>query len=360
MGKGNIAGAPTTSDDDDGTIGVSAGSKKINQGSNEGKQLQALIRILMNNISKGPNWSPKDFGVLSNEDLVLIKSRASFATDVQKRKAGRLLDAKKAQNRIVFLNKMEKLIEKFSEKSTIEDNANSFSSSTLHVATWNMNGGKDKWGSLVGQLKKYDFICLQECGQFPASMVPLEHPDRWIGTGTKDDVSSICALGRWNGLAVLWVHTGGAAGKVESAILTPHKLTGMGIVNSKHVTARCAVGLEIANKIRCYSFHAWSKGGAGNDAESMISAVSNENPSSPIRRWLLAGDFNRQPDNLDAGKLGQTEYTLATTDTATRPNSKKYYDYVIAGWAKANITGKAVPDVQAYSDHNPALFSLSI
>lgn len=233
--QSNYSGDQEESDSDEASPydGIGADSKKIGKRKRAKSRREKIEESEAAKLDKAltalasiPDHPPRTFKELSKitmGQLGLIVAKKSVTSFFHKYKAEQILKEKKGHTLQTTLATLEKRISSFYHVMPVEEADQGFTSNSVQILTWNMNGGGQKWRTLITSksFEGYDFICLQECGPFPGSMKPIWAPG-WKGSSISDATDTL--LGRWDRFNVFWVHTGGAGTKVQTAILTHIRL----------------------------------------------------------------------------------------------------------------------------------------
>lgn len=215
----------------------------------------------------------------------------------------------------------------------------------MRIVTWNMEGGnastENKWntGALnILQNLPADIICLQECGGVPPSATYVGAYDNglelytWGGTRTRP--------GAWI-LFFAWDRGGNRCNLAVVSRTEPEDPRLLYPAGNAH---RPVIGAEY-DGVYVFSIHAIS--GGGWDAQGLLNAVVGEN----LAQWVVAGDFNRIPDNT----FPQGAWIVCPPNGVTRHASERMLDYAVVS---ANYGGQVIGQVLSLqmSDHWPVCF----
>ncbi|WP_327372402.1 proprotein convertase P-domain-containing protein [Streptomyces sp. NBC_01216] len=240
-------------------------------------------------------------------------------------------------------------------------------------ATWNMQGASSssdsKWTNTVARMAaggsnyvEHDVIALQESG--PRTSLP----GTVIDTGILTDYGSrhtyyLYEVRRWRiGTAtrgttvyVTWLDTDPTGNRNNVAFVTHERPTNVTLVSApqadnRNMGMRPALGIQLADGSRFWSFHASSNGdNRSNDAQNMLTEI--QRASSP-GLWAVLGDFNRRPENLTAPPGSQ----IYSSGQGTQQSGGEL-DYMVSndqqnmqGWTGRRLNG-------AGSDHYPVEFA---
>lgn len=224
----------------------------------------------------------------------------------------------------------------------------------MNCFTWNMQGAnyktEDKWNTCVARFiaSGADIVFLQECGSLPASVNNLQNNFmgvnglnccQWLGTSTRPGVSIVFfnadpGAGRCN-LALV----------IRAGVIIQHAYLLYGAL-APHW--RPIIGVQVGGA-SYFCIHSISPGGP--DSRNLLVAASQV--GTP---WMVAGDFNREPDTLapQAGQQWVVCPPRGNTFSVTRPVSR--YDYVVAGQGNA-VVGNVLTEI-VFSDHYPVAYQL--
>ncbi|HEX8674730.1 MAG TPA: endonuclease/exonuclease/phosphatase family protein [Longimicrobium sp.] len=232
----------------------------------------------------------------------------------------------------------------------------------MNITTWNMQGSsartEAKWRTGVHTLLQSaerwrpNVICLQECGSAPPSGRLLFHVPFFSPAGVATTVD-VLAWGGSPTRPAAWVafHQWDIAGhRVNLAVVTRQGVPAAGDVVLQWpagvTTRRPVLGLRTGG-VWVFSCHAMSPGGA--DAPGLLAAARGAAGATP---WVVAGDFNRQPDGFAPMGSVVCPPNGPTYPTAWPVSS---YDYVVRSGA---ISATGVRLSLLMSDHMPVAFVL--
>lgn len=229
------------------------------------------------------------------------------------------------------------------------------------LATWNMQGGdastEHKWNACVLPLltqTEADAVCVQEFGDRPPTADTIAHsfevPDpvapwrhrtvdshRW-GTGP---TTRFVTAYRWDvdgdrsDLAI-------ASGAMPEDVRLLAGLRGG--------RRRPVLGIRLGDAW-VFTLRAVSRGGA--DAPGLIRAVMN----AVGRDFVVAGDFNADPDVLRPRLPAATTLIAPDGNTYSTTDPTARHDYLVAPAGTA-VSGGTVLTGLNYSDHFPVLFGV--
>lgn len=248
-----------------------------------------------------------------------------------------------------------------------------------NVATWNLQGSsassESKWNINVRQLitgsNSADILMVQEAGTLPLSAVATGRMIQPVGVGTPihEYTWNLGTSSRPNNVFIYYSRLDVGANRVNLAIVSRFRAEEAFVIHptTAVLQARPAIGIRIGNDV-FFSVHALATGGT--DAVSLIHNV-NEFFSRDERKrqysWMLVGDFNRSPTNLQnalRADPGVDNHTLIVAPTEPTHRSGNILDYAIlhnatGHEAQLNIGASIMFNQlrsQITSDHYPVSF----
>ena len=217
--------------------------------------------------------------------------------------------------------------------------------SDFKVATWNLQGSsavnESKWNINVRQLlsgeQGADILMVQEAGSLPRSAVRTSRVIQHGGTPIEEYTWNLGTRSRPNMVYIYYSRLDVGANRVNLAIVSRRQADEAFIVHSDSsvLQSRPAVGIRIGTDV-FFTVHALATGGS--DAVSLIRNIFTtftSSPSSPERRgysWMVVGDFNRAPVNLEAALRQEpavSENTIIIAPTEPTHRSGNILDYAI-------------------------------
>lgn len=200
------------------------------------------------------------------------------------------------------------------------------------MATWNIQGGRDRWAGVYKLAEKRDVVALQE--------VPAVPPTAARPVGHHGNVAEY-----------LWKEGSRGWERHLYILTTPSKNLGMVTAWQPHQVVeipsvyRPLLGVvNPANDTMFTSAHAASPG--GNDAAHLV-ALAAANAGG--RHWAIMGDFNREPRTLTIPAGSR----LYNSGKPTQQSGGEL-DYAVSDVQTTHWT--ATVDHNAGSDHWPVLF----
>lgn len=217
--------------------------------------------------------------------------------------------------------------------------------SDYNIATWNLQGSsaanESKWNINIRQLLSgddaADILMVQEAGSLPTSARStgrvVQPPE--VGIPIEEYTWNIGTTSRPNTFYIYYSRLDVGANRVNLAIVSRSRAEDVYVIRSGTtvLTARPAIGIRIGNDA-FLSAHALSP--RGTDAVSLIQNVYSFFNSDPQRNhisWILAGDFNRSPTNLQAALQPEQTVdraTLIIAPTEATHRSGNILDYAIS------------------------------
>lgn len=220
-----------------------------------------------------------------------------------------------------------------------------------NIGTWNLQGSsassESKWNINVRQLligtQAADILMVQEAGTLPATAVRTDRVIQPVGVGTpiEEYTWNMGTRTRPNQVYIYYSRVDVGANRVNLAIVSRNRADAAHIIHSSSsvLTARPAIGIQIGTDV-FFSVHALSP--SGNDAVSLIHNVNTyfSMASRQHLSWILVGDFNRSPTNLQSALASEPSLnnnTLIIAPTEPTHRSGNILDYAVAH----NATGQA-------------------
>ncbi|MFC9582007.1 ricin-type beta-trefoil lectin domain protein [Streptomyces yangpuensis] len=222
--------------------------------------------------------------------------------------------------------------------------------------TWNMQGASgNKWTSVNrmaaggSNYRRHDVIALQESG--PAGSLP---GTRVRLLSVTDNLGQTYAgeLRRWQAgsgsrghtVYITWMNTDPTGNRNNVAIVTEDEPTNITLFRANNTNGnpgmRPALGVDLPDGSRFYSFHASSNGdNRSNDAQNLVDQIHNDARVNN-RTYAILGDFNRRPEYLTA-PAGSAVFR---TGQGTQQSGGEL-DYMVsndtnmAGWTGRRLNG---------------------
>jgi endonuclease/exonuclease/phosphatase family metal-dependent hydrolase len=206
----------------------------------------------------------------------------------------------------------------------------------MEIVTWNLQGGTGKWKG-TGQNKAkwdrirevlcnatFDMLLLQEMTEPPGAASCLrEHTDYSLWAWQVETVT-------WYIVYFRWKATDPGNARCSLAILLKHYEPDESEVFITAGNKRPLIGVQPGQGLPLiWTLHAVSGGGGQNDALDLLAGL--QECGSP---WLIAGDFNTRPEDLEWKKYRELsrgiyyQWTVCPPVTATH-QSGHLLDYAI-------------------------------
>lgn len=251
--------------------------------------------------------------------------------------------------------------------------------SDFKVATWNLQGSsavnESKWNINVRQLlsgeQGADILMVQEAGSLPSSAVRTSRVIQHGGTPVEEYTWNLGTQSRPNIVYIYYSRLDVGANRVNLAIVSRRQADEAFVVHSDSsvLQSRPAIGIRIGTDV-FFTVHALSTGGS--DAVSLIRNIFTAFLASERRgySWMVVGDFNRAPVNLEAALRQEpavSENTIIIAPTEPTHRSGNILDYAILHDAHLPRRGQARERIgaslmlnqlrsQITSDHFPVSF----
>lgn len=242
----------------------------------------------------------------------------------------------------------------------------------MQVYTWNMQGassaGDNRWTTSVRALLKksggaYNSVfVLQECGSPPSTMKATKRI-RWAVGAAPSPLAALnatCINGTW-GTATNNVNIFHCAWDVDGnrcnlAIVTRMRpMSYVYLNNQLSWGERPLIGARVGNALIC-TIHAFAKT-KGNDGPRFVAAMPELMRKAGARKWMLAGDFNRDPARYSPPLARRPVGKVHRPSAVTHPGTGTEIDYAIA--SEAPTPGGTLVLSTPNSDHLPVQFSMT-
>lgn len=198
------------------------------------------------------------------------------------------------------------------------------------------NLGESKWTTTVnGYMQQVDFCSLQECGSIPGSVKSLEDKGNGVYVGLWQLSSNDYAY-------ITFLNINSRCNLAVVSRAYPDQISVLqSVSNARH---RPVLGCLFGNEW-VFSIHAMS--GSGNDVAGLVTAVSQHCQQAD---WVVAGDFNREPQNLQ-----NTPGVPCPPDKPTHPKAYPVskFDYLIKSGGQSR-NGQVQNNT--LSDHYPVYY----
>lgn len=210
------------------------------------------------------------------------------------------------------------------------------------VATWNLQGSsaanESKWNINVRQLlsgeQGADILMVQEAGSLPGSAVRTSRVIQHGGTPIEEYTWNLGTQSRPDIVYIYYSRLDVGANRVNLAIVSRRQANEVFVVHSDSsvLQSRPAIGIRIGTDV-FFTVHALATGGT--DAVSLIRNIFTAFNLSAERRgysWMVVGDFNRAPVNLEAALRQEpavSENTIIVAPTEPTHRSGNILDYAI-------------------------------
>ncbi|EKC2495425.1 cytolethal distending toxin subunit B family protein [Salmonella enterica] len=243
------------------------------------------------------------------------------------------------------------------------------------VATWNLQGSsarsESKWNVNVRQIisgsAAVDILMVQEAGSPPSSAADT---GRIINAGipVRELTWNLGSNSRPQQVFIYFAQIDVFAGRVNLAIVSQRRADEVIVIPSPSTASRPILGIRIGTDA-FFTTHALASRGV--DAPAIIESVysffgNSRRPEIQASNWMIAGDFNRDPDSLRrAIERPISNNTLVLAPTTPTQRSGGILDYAVVGNTVAFIPPVLRAGVlfgeratQISSDHYPVGFFL--
>lgn len=214
--------------------------------------------------------------------------------------------------------------------------------SDFKVATWNLQGSsaanESKWNINVRQLlsgeQGADILMVQEAGSLPSTALRTARVIQHGGTPIDEYTWNLGTRSRPNTVYIYYSRLDVGANRVNLAIVSRRQADEAFVIHSDSsvLQSRPAIGIRIGTDV-FFTVHALATGGS--DAVSLIRNIFTAFNQTPERRgysWMVVGDFNRAPVNLEAALSQEpsvSENTVIIAPTEPTHRSGSILDYAI-------------------------------
>ncbi|MDO5054595.1 MAG: cytolethal distending toxin subunit B family protein [Pasteurella oralis] len=214
--------------------------------------------------------------------------------------------------------------------------------SDFKVATWNLQGSsaanESKWNINVRQLlsgeQGADILMVQEAGSLPSTALRTARVIQHGGTPIDEYTWNLGTRSRPNTVYIYYSRLDVGANRVNLAIVSRRQADEAFVIHSDSsvLQSRPAIGIRIGTDV-FFTVHALATGGS--DAVSLIRNIFTTFNQMPERRgysWMVVGDFNRAPVNLEAALRQEpsvSENTVIIAPTEPTHRSGSILDYAI-------------------------------
>lgn len=213
-----------------------------------------------------------------------------------------------------------------------------------NIGTWNLQGSsaasESKWSVSIRQLitgdNPLDILMVQEAGTLPRTATPTGRHVQQGGTPIDEYEWNLGTLSRPNRVFIYYSRVDVGANRVNLAIVSRVQAEEVIVLPPPTTASRPIIGIRIANDA-FFSIHALARG--GNDAGAIVTAVDGFFRNRPEINWMIAGDFNREPNTL----LRLLDFPLANRVNVVFPpsftqRSGGVLDYAVTGSSNTRRT----------------------
>ncbi|MFC0309194.1 cytolethal distending toxin subunit B family protein [Gallibacterium trehalosifermentans] len=245
------------------------------------------------------------------------------------------------------------------------------------VATWNLQGSsaanENKWNVSVRQLitgpGAADILAVQEAGVLPSTAMITERTVQpaTIGIPIHEYTWNLGTTSRPDNVFIYYSRVDVGANRVNLAIVSRQRADEVIIIPPPTVVSRPIIGIRIGNDA-FFSVHALANRGV--DSTAIVRAVFDYFNNRPEQRgvnWLIVGDFNRTPANLqsslESSEPGVARHVNIIAPTTPTQQSGGTLDYGIVGNSLSFSGTALIASIlfgqirsQLLSDHRPVGF----
>lgn len=245
------------------------------------------------------------------------------------------------------------------------------------VATWNLQGSsaanENKWNVSVRQLitgnGAADILAVQEAGVLPQSAMITERmvQPATVGIPIHEYTWNLGTSSRPNTVFIYYSRVDVGANRVNLAIVSRMRADEVIVIPPPTVVSRPIIGIRIGNDA-FFSAHALANRGL--DSTAIVRAVFdyfNNRPEQRNINWMIMGDFNRSPaqlqSSLDSSEPGVARHIDIIAPTTPTQQSGGTLDYAVVGNSLSFGGTALIASIlfgqiksQLLSDHRPVGF----
>lgn len=176
---------------------------------------------------------------------------------------------------------------------------------SFNVGTWNLQGSsaatESKWNVSIRQLitgaNPVDILMVQEAGVLPQTAVMTSRVVQPVGVGIPihEYEWNLGTLSRPNFVFIYYSRVDVGANRVNVAIVSRQRADEVFVIPPPTTLSRPIIGIRLGDSA-FFNVHALARG--GNDAGALVTAVDMFFRNMPNISWMVAGDFNREPNML--------------------------------------------------------------
>ncbi|EEQ2125563.1 cytolethal distending toxin subunit B family protein, partial [Escherichia coli] len=244
--------------------------------------------------------------------------------------------------------------------------------SDFKVATWNLQGAssqtESKWNINIRQIISgsgaVDILAVQEAGSPPSTAIDTGRVIISPGIPVREFIWNLSTNSRPQQVYIYFSAIDVFAGRVNLAIVSNRRADDVFVLPAVRSGGRPIMGIRIGTDA-FFTVHAMAT--RNNDAAQIVNDVydffhSHPSPQIQATNWMILGDFNRQPDELEPELQAptRTHSVIFAPSAPTQTTAMRVLDYAVAGNSiafsppnlRANISYGA-RRVQISSDHYP-------
>lgn len=216
----------------------------------------------------------------------------------------------------------------------------------FRVATWNLQGAsattESKWNINVRQLisgeNAVDILAVQEAGSPPSTAVDTGRVIPSPGIPVRELIWNLSTNSRPQQVYIYFSAVDAFGGRVNLALVSNRQADEVFVLRPVRQGGRPLLGIRIGNDA-FFTAHAIAT--RNNDAPALVEEVysffrDSRDPVHQAINWMILGDFNREPDdlevNLTVSVRNASEIIFPAAPTQT---SQRTLDYAVAGNAVA-------------------------
>lgn len=222
------------------------------------------------------------------------------------------------------------------------------------TATWNLQGAsantENKWNINVRQLisgeNAVDILAIQEAGTPPSTATDTGRIIPTPGIPVRELVWNLSTNSRPEHVFIYFAPIDALGGRVNLALVSNRRADEVFLLRPVREGGRPLLGIRIDNDA-FFTVHAIAS--RNNDAPDLVEEIysffrDSRNPQLQALNWMILGDFNREPAELERNLTIPTRtHSTVISPTAATQTSLRTLDYAVAG----NALAFTPPNLQA-------------
>ncbi|EAA8634482.1 cytolethal distending toxin subunit B family protein [Salmonella enterica subsp. enterica] len=239
------------------------------------------------------------------------------------------------------------------------------------VATWNLQGAsaraENKWNVNIRQLisgeNAVDILAIQEAGSPPGTASDTGRIIASPGIPVRELTWNLSTNSRPQNVFIYFSAVDALGGRVNLALISNRRADDVFLLAPVRSGGRPVLGIRIGEDA-FFTAHAISS--RNNDAADLVDEVytffrDNRDPHLQATNWMILGDFNRSPSDLEMNlTVPVRRSTAIISPSVATQTSQNILDYAVAGNSVAFIRPPLQAGIvygarrtQISSDHYP-------